>query len=87
MSAIIKIKKKFNYKGLELQIVERPEKYMNSLDLINVTRVLGPNSGVIPVILKHKQTLKSIIEDVVLLLDGFEARGANVQSELTKVLN
>lgn len=83
---IIKVKKKFDYKGLELKIVEREEPYMNGKEPLKMTRVIAPNGGMIPVKISRRQTLKSIIEDTKILLDDFEKRGANVKEELTKVI-
>jgi hypothetical protein len=40
----------------------------------------------IPVNISRKQTLKSIIEDTIILLDDFEKRGANIKQELNKVI-
>jgi len=83
----MKIKKQFNYNGIVLRIVEREENYMNAIDHIKMTRVIAPNGGVIPILIKHKQTLKSIAEETIRLLDGFKNRGADVTEELTKILN
>ncbi len=80
----MKIKKKFYYDEILLQIVEREEPYMNSIHTIKMTRVLAPNDGVVPVKISHKQSLKSIISDTIALLDGFKERGANVKKELTE---
>jgi actin-related protein len=83
---IIKVKKKFDYKGTELRIVEREEPYMNAKEPLIMTRVIAPNDGMIPVNISRKQTLKSIIEDTIILLDDFEKRGANIKQELNKVI-
>lgn len=82
----MKVRKKFTYKGFELRIVERQELYMNSGESITVTRVLAPNGGSIPILLTHKQTLKSIIAETITLLDRFEERGADIEHELTREL-
>jgi len=80
----MKVRKKFNYEGFELRIVERKETYMHSGDTVTVTRVLAPNGGIIPIGLKHKQTLKGIVSETIALLDGFKKRGADIEKELTK---
>lgn len=80
---ILKIRKKFDYKGLELQIVEREEPYMNAKEPMVMTRVLAPNGGMIP-IRDYGKTLKSMQEATVRLLEDFEKRGADVKKELTK---
>lgn len=80
----MKIKKKFYYGEILLQIVEREEPYLNSGATISMTRVLAPNGHSIPVKLSRKQTLKSIISDTTALLDGFKERGADVEKELIK---
>jgi len=82
----MKVKKKFLYNGMTLQIVEREEKYMNSPDPIIMTRVIAPNGGVIPVSIKHKQSLKSIAEDTIRTIDGFKQRGADVVKIMTEPL-
>ena len=35
---IIRVKKKFNYNGIELRIVEREEPYMNSKEPLKMTK-------------------------------------------------
>lgn len=82
----MKVKKKFDYNGITLQIIERDEPYMNAKEPLKRIRVIAPNGGVIPLNLRHKQTLKSIIQDTVSTLDGFKQRGADVVKELTQQL-
>ena len=81
------IKKKFLYNGIELRIVERDEPYMNAKEPLKMTRVIAPNGGTIPIIIKHKQTLKSIMEETIKTLDEFKNRGADVVTELTKKID
>lgn len=81
---IIRTKRKFNYKGIEIRIVEVEEPYMNSEETVKVTRVIAPNNGIIPLQLVRNQTLKSIIDTTIRVLDGFSGRGADVVDELTK---
>lgn len=80
----MKIKKRFMYREVELRIVEKDEPYMDSGQTVKVVKVIAPNGGTIPLTLRHKQTLKSIIEDTIKALDNFESLGANVIQELTK---
>ena len=80
----MKTKKIFEYKKLKLKIVEREESFLNSREKVTVLRVIAPNGGVLPVSIKHKQTLKSIVCDAIATLDNFEKMGANVIHELTK---
>lgn len=82
----MKVKKKFIYNGITLQIVERDEPYMNAKETVSCTRVMAPNGGVIPITIMHRQTLKSIAEETIRTLDGFKNRGADVVKELTEVL-
>ena len=84
---IMKVKKVFHYDGVELKIVDREESYMNATEPIIMTRVMAPNGGTIPVQIKHKQTLKSIVFETVTILDVFKARGANVKQILTEKIN
>lgn len=79
----MKIKKTFQYAGVDIRIVERDEPYMNSGN-VTVTRVIAPNGGTIPVKLQHKQTLKSIMSETIVLLDGFKKNGADVVTELIR---
>ena len=83
----MKIKKKFLYDGITLQIIERDEPYMNAKEPLKMIRVMAPNGGVIPIIINHKQTLKSIMEEIIRTLDGFKNRGADVVKELTKKID
>jgi len=82
----MKTRKKFTYDGVELIIAEVEEPYMNSPEPVKVTRVFAPNGGYLPLSLKHKQTLKSIQQDAISLLDSFKNRGADIKLELTKQL-
>jgi len=87
MYKIIKERKTFSYDGCLLRIVEREEPYMNSADPLIMTRVISPNGGSLPVSLRHKQTLKSIVTDTIALLDSFKKRGIDVIGDMTKPLN
>lgn len=80
----MKQRKKFTYDGIELVIAEVEEPYMNSIEPVRLMRVLAPNGGHLPLILRHKQTLKSIEQDAINLLDSFKNRGADINFELTK---
>ena len=80
----MKVKKKFDYNGITLQIIERDELYMNAPEPMKMTRVMAPNGGIIPINIQYKQTLKGIIEETIRTLDGFKDRGADVIKELTK---
>lgn len=82
----MKVIKRFQYEGVELQIVERDEPYMSNGLTVRMTRVIAPNGGIVPVQLKRKQTQKSIVEDTINLLDGLRERGADVKGILTKEL-
>ena len=79
-----KVRKKFKYDNIELKIVVRMESYMNARLPMAMTRVIAPNGGSIPIQLRHKQTLKSIVSETIDLLDSFKERGSNVIEELTK---
>ena len=84
---IIKVKKKFEYEGIELRIVERDEPYMNGKNSMTITRVLAPNGGMIPISLQCRQTSKSLIEATIKTLDNFKSLGCDVKAELEKELN
>lgn len=80
----MKTRKKFTDEGIVLIIAEVEEPYMNSPEPVKVTRVFAPNGGSLPLMLKHKQTLKSIQQDAINQLDSFKNRGADIRHELTK---
>ena len=80
----MKIKKKFDFKGLDIRIVEVDVEYPNSSKIVTVKRVIAPNGGIIPVKIQHKQTLKSIALDTIETLNCFANLGADVVHELTK---
>jgi len=80
----MKVKKRFLYDGIELQIIEREEPYMNAKEPLIMTRVIAPNGGTIPINISHRETLKSIAARAIILLDGFKQRGADIKEELTK---
>lgn len=84
---IIKVKRKFYYKGIELRIVDREEPYMNATRPVIVTRVLSENGGTIPIGMSHKETQKSIISRTIEFLGCMEKLGANVVKELTGELS
>lgn len=83
---VIKVKKKFQYEGIELRIVAREEPYLNSPDPVVMTRVIAPNDGIIPVRINRNQSMKSIQEATIELLDSFAERGADIKEELTRIL-
>ena len=80
----MKIKKKFQYEGIELRIVECDEPYMSATEPMKMIRVLAPNGGTVPMQIRHKQTLKSIMAETIETLDNFKSRGADVIFELNK---
>lgn len=82
----MKVKKKFDYNGITLQIIEREEPYMNAKEPLKMIRVIAPNGGTIPISINHKQTLKSIQADTINILDGFKARGADMVKIMTEPL-
>lgn len=81
---IIRVKKKFDYNSITLQIVEREEPYMNAREPLIMIRVIAPNGGSIPIQIQHRQTLKSIAAETIRTLDGFKSRGADVVKGLTE---
>lgn len=83
---ILKIRKKFQYKGIELQIVDT-EEILYLERTANFLRVIAPNGGIVPVNIQINETLKSIVQKTIEKLDGFEKRGCDVIVELTKEIN
>jgi hypothetical protein len=47
---------------------------------------MAPNGGTVPIQIQRKQTLKSIAEETIRILNGFKERGADIKKELTKKL-
>ena len=78
----MKIKKVFYYNNIELKIVDRLEQYMNSKEQVEVIRVIAPNGKIFPISILNKESLKSIQERVIILIDQFCTRGANIEKEL-----
>ena len=83
---IIKVKRKFYYKGIELRIVDRKESCANATRSIIATRVLSENGGTLPIYMSYKETQESIISRTIEFLDRVEKSGADVVKELTKEL-
>ena len=54
---------------------------------MELTKVIAPNGGNIPVRFDYKETLKSIQEKTINALNDFKKRGADVQNELTRTLS
>jgi hypothetical protein len=80
----LKVKKKFNYKGIELRIVDKEENYMNYSIPMMMTRVIAPNGGVLPININRKESLKKIMYKTISFLEGVEKNGHDVVKELTK---
>lgn len=83
MNDNVKIKKKFMYNDIEIQIIERDEPYMNSEKPLRMTRVIAPNGKILPIQIQRGWTLKKIVSESVAMIDGFIKRGADIK-ELTK---
>jgi hypothetical protein len=84
---IIRVLKKFEYKGVEFRIalVERP--YMNSDEPIQIREVLAPNGGILPVYnYNHRTPLKEIMRLAKEAIDKFESLGVDIVNECTKEL-
>lgn len=79
----MKIRKTFLYDGIELKIAEVRENYLDGTSFVVMTRVISPNGGNVPVKINRGQSLKSIQEETINLLNEFKARGADVIKELT----
>lgn len=77
----MKVKKKFTFEGLNFQIVEREETYLNSEDTMKMLRVIAPNGGIIPIQIMHRETLKSIAAKAINFLTDCMKRGADIHAE------
>lgn len=77
------IKKSFEWENIMFRIVERQEPYLKG-ESVTAIRVVAPNNKVVPITIKHKETLKSIKERTLLLLEDVKRdKGLNyVLSEL-----
>ena len=84
---IVRVLKKFEFKGLEFRIalVERP--YMNNDKLLRVREVLAPNGGTVPVFnYNHRTPLKEIQQKAIEVMKYYESLSANIIDECTKKL-
>ena len=79
-------KKRFSHLGFDFAIVEKPEWYLNSTEPMYLKRVIEVKTGMeIPVYnLQRKDTLKSIMDKTIDLLDSFVDRGANLMHEISQ---
>jgi len=78
------IKKKFQYNGFNLFVVDREEPYMNNGLTVCVRRVLNEGGLSLPVNIQNRQTLKSIVEDSIRFLDDMVQKGFDVAGELAR---
>lgn len=84
---ITRVKKVFQYEKLNIIITTCLTEYMNGKEKMELTRVIAPNGGNIPIRFDHKETLKSIQEKTINFLNDFKKRGADVKNELTRTLS
>ena len=87
MNKIVKVKKVFQYEDITLIIATCLVDYMNAKEKLEVTNVLAPNGGRIPVTPNYKDTLKTIQERTINAINDFKKRGADVKHELTRTLS
>ena len=88
MNEIVKVKKVFQYEDITLIVASCLVDYMNAKEKLEVTNVLAPNGGRIPIRnIKYNATLKSYQETAINVLNDFKKRGADVKHELTKLNN
>ena len=88
MNEIVKVKKVFQYEDITLIIATCLVDYMNAKEKLEVTNVLAPNGGRIPIRnIKYNATLKSYQETAINVLNDFKKRGADVKHELTRTLS
>lgn len=84
---ITRVKKVFQYEDLNIIIASCIVEYMNGKEKMELTKVIAPNGGNIPVRFDYKETLKSIQEKTINALNDFKKRGADVKNELTRTLS
>lgn len=84
---ITRVKKVFQYENLNIIIAFCSTEYMNGKEKMEITRVIAPNGGIIPIRFGSKETLKSIQEKTINTLNDFKKRGADVKNELTRTLS
>ena len=88
MNEIVKVKKVFQYEDITLIVASCLIKYDEIKEKLEVTNVLAPNGGRIPIGgTTYKDTLKSIQERTINALNDFKKRGADVKHELTRTLS
>lgn len=82
---IIRVLKKFTFRGMEFRIVKAKVPYMNSGEGVVVRKVLAPNDREIPVTFNRNDTLKAIQQNTINALFTFESLGADIKEECTKI--
>ena len=83
---IQRVKKVFQYENLNLVIATCLADYGHNCK-VEVTNVIAPNGGRIPIREQHKETLKSIQERTINALNDFAKRGCDVRNELTRTIS
>ncbi len=81
----MRVIKKFEFENIELRIVKRKEEYMSSGEAVEVTVVLAPNAGELPLSLTHKQSLKSIMSQTRIFLLNMRKEGHDFTKALTEI--
>lgn len=81
----VKPLKTFVCEGLTLCIINRPEKYMNSIEPLIMKRVVEYTTGrELPLNINHKETLKSIQEKAGAFMVHVASKGKDIKGELAK---
>lgn len=86
-SNIQRVKKVFQYENMNIIIASCLTEYMNGKEKMELTQVIAPNGGNIPVRFDYKETLKSIQEKTITALNDFAKRGCDVRNELTRTIS
>lgn len=81
---LIKIRKKFSFQGITLKICLVEEQYLNAEQPVQVTRVVAPNGGIVPITVQYRESLKRIQERSIEILETLQQRGNDVLLELTQ---
>lgn len=71
---ILRVCKRFEWKGIPLQIAECEETYLNSQETIKIKRIIAPNGAGIEPGDGYRDTLKEIVRKTLEYLDRIEKR-------------
>ena len=79
---VVKVKKKFMYKDIPMQLIVTEEELTKD-QTWNPIKAVGPNGVPLPIHFESKQTIKSMVDQVISMLTSAEKMGLDVKHNLT----